>query len=1277
MSAIPSIIQSLERPCRGILVGCVAALASLSGSPASAETVGWNFGDASAGSAVPHTTAVANLTVSSISRYNNNGNSDLLINNSVSSGYTGASGTFNAGAAARVGTLNTGENGSVAFEFMLTPASGKEVVLQGISFGARSTSTGPQAYVLRSSSDNYAADIISGTFNNNSGWALKDAQGLTVASSEPITFRLFGYSGAGTAGAGTTNWRLDDLALTVAVRDAGPDTTPPVISSVVPANGATGVAVNANLVINFNENVAAAGGAVRLYKSSSPSTPVQSFTVAAGNISGRVATFDPTSDLEGGVAYHVLVDANAFTDTATAPNAFPGISSTSTWSFTTAAPPAPGPVPLTLTPLNGATDVPLSTGFVEVTYDRDILQGSGNILIKNATTNATVQTTNVASLDFLENWPTLTIPLSFSPQASTSYYVEIPAGAVLDAADNDPSAAFGGAATWSFTMAAADVTPPSVVTLVPAASSTNASPVGEMRITFDEPVRVSSGNILIKRASDNSTVETIPVGSSAVTLEEVIVNVGTPPVATSLGLRQLVITRSVPLVLSSGYYVEIAPGAIEDTSGNDFPGFSGPTGWPFTTATVPVVINKFGNLAPVDTIELLVVGNQVPGTTVDMRGMVIKDHSGSMANDGGGKFVFAEDPIWQAVPVGTLIVLPTGTIAENDTNPAGDYLMRVGLGSSFFTLVGGAFDIATTEMVMIKSRDTADPPSVPLDYATGLGNGFHVLAGGAAGAQFNNFGGPKLRAAGTTGSNRIVFANNSNSTLFDFFGFDATGDVDPTAATPQIVWGAPTTPSNAAFIATLRGVDPSQGNGVATLVNNTAGSPFIGTGIFGRGLTGQTASVTLVASSASVTLSNITLTVPTDLATTLTSGNVTISGAGSTGASVSVSGQTITISSAAVTTVNPITVSIAGLSTPTPSLVTDTGNYAIAVRTSAGASIPTAISVNPAVRVIIPISSIRDVVGGVPVDAGTIVAIQGVVTHANFSTTGINGSIQDETGGMILYSASLTNPLVRGHRFAALGNVTTFRGLTEVGISSLSNLIDLGPATEVTPLTVTVAQLIADPEAYESMLIKVDNLYAPGGVPPGWGVGINTTLEDLAGRQIVVRVPAGSTATTPPAVYPINVVGVLGQYSTSSTAPFANTGYQLQPRDPADVTEGTTPTGFGGWLAANDPSGTISGDHDGDGVPNGVEYFFGLTGNAFTPNPAMVNGKITWPTANVPDLEYAVQISTTLAANSWEDVPAGSLDLTVPGFISYTPPVPTPGQPKLFIRFLVETPTPP
>lgn len=182
----------------------------MSNNPGSAN---WNFT-----TATPNT-VTGDITVSALSQGNNNGTTTLLDNGSASSGYTNASGTNNAGAAARVGVLNTAASGSAYFQFTVTPDVGATITLTGISFGTRSTGTGPQAYALRSSLDNYGSDIATGTIASNSTWSLKSNTGLSLSGDqdEAITFRLFGYNGAGSPGANTANWRIDDLELTMTV----------------------------------------------------------------------------------------------------------------------------------------------------------------------------------------------------------------------------------------------------------------------------------------------------------------------------------------------------------------------------------------------------------------------------------------------------------------------------------------------------------------------------------------------------------------------------------------------------------------------------------------------------------------------------------------------------------------------------------------------------------------------------------------------------------------------------------------------------------------------------------------------------------------------------------------------------------------------------------------------------------------------------------------------------------------------------------------------------
>ena len=175
--------------------------------------VTWDFAAAEPTAGLP-----ADVTGGTVVQRNNNGTTLTLTTVSVSSGYAGATGTSNAGAAARAGPLNLAEGGSAFFEFTLTPAAGRQLAVSGLSFGARSTGTGPQAYAVFAITGSAAPELVAaGPLANNSAWALITPNSFPVVSAvaTPVTFRLYGYGGAGNAGTNTANWRIDDLAVTL------------------------------------------------------------------------------------------------------------------------------------------------------------------------------------------------------------------------------------------------------------------------------------------------------------------------------------------------------------------------------------------------------------------------------------------------------------------------------------------------------------------------------------------------------------------------------------------------------------------------------------------------------------------------------------------------------------------------------------------------------------------------------------------------------------------------------------------------------------------------------------------------------------------------------------------------------------------------------------------------------------------------------------------------------------------------------------------------------
>ena len=192
-----------------MLFNLFAALAFFS---ADAQSIKWTF-DGPGGTDLP-SQSITNVTVSPVSQKNNYGATTMLSSSSVSSSYTDPSGFYNACAA----TISAGFNPSTStyFEFTLSAGQGYSFVISRISFGSRSTGTGPQAYKIRTSIDSYNSDIAAGTFPANSNWYYYQHPSLSLATTSSVTIRIYGFNGSGSSN-NTAVWRIDDLSLDVVV----------------------------------------------------------------------------------------------------------------------------------------------------------------------------------------------------------------------------------------------------------------------------------------------------------------------------------------------------------------------------------------------------------------------------------------------------------------------------------------------------------------------------------------------------------------------------------------------------------------------------------------------------------------------------------------------------------------------------------------------------------------------------------------------------------------------------------------------------------------------------------------------------------------------------------------------------------------------------------------------------------------------------------------------------------------------------------------------------
>jgi len=117
--------------------------------------------------------------------------------------------------------------------------------------------------------------------------------------------------------------------------------------------------------------------------------------------------------------------------------------------------------------------------------------------------------------------------------------------------------------------------PPTLSSSTPADGTTDFAVDGNIVLTFDKAVDADSGNIVIKKVSDNSTVETISVTGGQVS---------------GSGTTAITINPSSDLTASTAYYINIDATAFDATSaggGASYAGISDATTLNFTTAAAP------------------------------------------------------------------------------------------------------------------------------------------------------------------------------------------------------------------------------------------------------------------------------------------------------------------------------------------------------------------------------------------------------------------------------------------------------------------------------------------------------------------------------------------------------------------------------------------------------------------------------------------------------------------------------------------------------------------
>jgi len=391
----------------------------------------------------------------------------------------------------------------------------------------------------------------------------------------------------------------------------------PSVSAFTPRDNATRVALNANLVIAFDESVQKGSGTITIRRSSDGSM-VEAISVSSSQVtlSAATVTIPPADPLLESTGYYVEVSTGAFQDLAG--NDFSGVHGGATWNFTTGdfTPPAV----TALRPADEAVDVAIDTN-LEIVFNEPVRAGLGSVAIRRLDDGSTVETIAVPSDRVAVAGTTVTIDPTVTLSDNTSHYVEVTSGAFEDLSAN-VFAGISGAAAWNWTTV--DL-PPTVLSLSPPDDAAGVPQDANLIITFNEPVQKGAGDIVIKRSSDGSTFQTIPVDDGQVLVSGAVATIDPAAV----------------LERREDYYVEIAAGAFQDLTGNPFAGISGETAWNFATVgpiasddevttnedtliNIEVLNNDFGIGRPLDPATLAIVAGSGPafGTATVIDGLI-------------------------------------------------------------------------------------------------------------------------------------------------------------------------------------------------------------------------------------------------------------------------------------------------------------------------------------------------------------------------------------------------------------------------------------------------------------------------------------------------------------------------------------------------------------------------------------------------------------------------------------------------------------------------------
>ncbi|HSI59540.1 MAG TPA: Ig-like domain-containing protein [Ideonella sp.] len=265
------------------------------------------------------------------------------------------------------------------------------------------------------------------------------------------------------------------------------DTTPPTVTTVSPASGATGVSRTTSVTATFSEPMTASTITTSSFELRNAANQLIAATVSY-NAATQVATLTPSATLAGSATFTATVRGGA-TDPRVKDAAGNALAANRVWSFTTVAADTTAPTVSSISPASNATGVSRT---VAVTATFSEAMDAATVSTSTFELRNPANQLMAATVSYNATTRVATLTPSAALAGSTRYTATVRGGAsdprVKDLAGN----ALATSRVWSFTTVAADTTPPTVSSTSPSSGASLVSRTANITATFNEAMDAST-----------------------------------------------------------------------------------------------------------------------------------------------------------------------------------------------------------------------------------------------------------------------------------------------------------------------------------------------------------------------------------------------------------------------------------------------------------------------------------------------------------------------------------------------------------------------------------------------------------------------------------------------------------------------------------------------------------------------------------------------------------------------------------------------------------------